>query len=177
MIKLTPRLRINVRRTLVTRVEAILRRFTLPHSRTLATTFTQAQSRRGTTDRIRVFSPFFWSEFVERGRRPQARRDGRYYAWFRNPLRDDPRLRQGYPVRRSDVRKLTKREFERGLENETLILARQTRGVNAADIEPRAEPDIIAEVQETVGEELSRGFNEQLRKRLRRVPSRVRARI
>lgn len=56
--------------------------------------------------------PHYWAVILHDGRGPSPRDGEGLLIWFPNP-NNDPRLRGGrYPVRRSDVRHLTKSEFQ-----------------------------------------------------------------
>lgn len=61
--------------------------------------------------------PHYWAPFYHDGRGPAPRksRPGRWMVWFKDPG-DDPRWGPGLPVLRSEVRKLTREEFQAGLE-------------------------------------------------------------
>lgn len=65
----------------------------------------------------RLFIPHYWAVFYHDGRKKGARPTrSRNLVFFDNP-HDDPRLRGAkYPVHPGDVRRLTKREYQRGLE-------------------------------------------------------------
>lgn len=69
--------------------------------------------------RALVLEPY-WAVFVHEGRRALTRGDlkrqrARYFVWFRDP-EDDPRFPGRYPIRRRDVRRLTREEWRRALE-------------------------------------------------------------
>lgn len=105
-------LRLRIRRIVAARAESVVVRQTLPHSRTLATTYEVTISRRGRRDRVRVFSPYAYSGIIDRGRRAIR---GPVMIWF-NRRSDDPRER-GAPYRRlRDRPSLTDAQYRRGLE-------------------------------------------------------------
>ena len=54
---------------------------------------------------IIVHIPHYWAEYYHDGSGPVSMPKGRYMVWFRNP-KDDPRLKGGYPIKRSDKRSL-----------------------------------------------------------------------
>jgi hypothetical protein len=55
----------------------------------------------------RLHIPVYWAPYVHEGRTNSiVPRNGKVLVYFKNPLLDDPRLRGGYPRRRSDVKKL-----------------------------------------------------------------------
>lgn len=67
--------------------------------------------------RFRAFLeiPHYWALYIHDGRRPFGPRPGRrYLVWFDRP-ENDPRLRNGYPVRYADWRPLEPEEFQNGL--------------------------------------------------------------
>lgn len=63
-----------------------------------------------------LFLPQFWAVFVHDGRGPVSPVEKTWLVWFQNP-QDDPRTNGGrnYPVRASDVRRLTKAEWDAGV--------------------------------------------------------------
>lgn len=61
-----------------------------------------------------LFIPHYWAEYLHDGRGPVQPRQAKFIVFFRRP-QDDPRLSRGYPIRVSDVRRLTKSEFDQGL--------------------------------------------------------------
>lgn len=64
-----------------------------------------ASSRSIARGRLNI--PVYWAVYVHEGRTtPIVPRNGKVLVYFKNPLADDPRLRGGYPRRRSEVRKL-----------------------------------------------------------------------
>lgn len=64
-----------------------------------------------------VSVPHYWAPFYHdgRGRAPRTNRTGKFMVWFKDPG-DDPRWGPNLPVFRSEVRRLTKEEFQAGLE-------------------------------------------------------------
>lgn len=59
--------------------------------------------------------PHYWAIYVHDGRGPITKRSG-FLVWFRDPG-DDPRTSGGlqHPVRASEIRRLTKTQFQAGL--------------------------------------------------------------
>ena len=98
---------------------------------------------------IRV--PHYWARFIHDGRGPSpgASGTGKILVWFRDP-KDDPRYPGGiYPVRRSDVKRLTRGQFRKWSRiNQQIINAyRRTTGkrsLTAADYRAMNLPMIIA---------------------------------
>lgn len=71
---------------------------------------------------FRLGVPHYWAQFFHDGRGVVNARPGHKLVFYKNPA-DDPRISSGYPVRLSDVRKLTKSEFYRDLRAGKLIVA------------------------------------------------------
>lgn len=58
-----------------------------------------------------LWVPHYWAIYVHSGRNTVRPTVSTYLVWFRDPL-DDPRYPRGkYPVRKSEVRRLTKDQF------------------------------------------------------------------
>lgn len=69
--------------------------------------------------------PHFWAKFLHDGRGPVRPQSASFLVWFRNVL-DDPRLRGGrYPQRNSQVRHLTKQQWQFWLNENRLARARR----------------------------------------------------
>lgn len=64
--------------------------------------------------RIDLHIPHYWAVYIHDGRPGFGPRRSSWLVWFANP-RDDPRLQPNYPVRLSDVRRLTKQQFKDGM--------------------------------------------------------------
>jgi len=62
----------------------------------------------------RLFIPHYWAEFYHDGRGSVSPVDARWIVFFTNPA-DDPRLAGGYPVRTTDIVRLTKAQWDEGL--------------------------------------------------------------
>ncbi len=65
--------------------------------------------------RARLFIPHYWAIYYHDGRGAISPVNARKLVFFDDP-RDDPRIGAGYPQRANQIRKLTKRQYERGLE-------------------------------------------------------------
>lgn len=86
-----------------------------------------------------LYIPHYWAIYVNDGRGPVAPVVAKFLVWFRNPL-DDPRIKDGYPERASDIRRLTREEFrywaaknaEAGFGHEPMIVARSVKTPVAA---------------------------------------------
>lgn len=63
----------------------------------------------------RLFIPHYWAEYYHDGRGSVSPVDARFLVFFTNPA-DDPRLAAGYPVRAKDLVRLTKEQWDEGLE-------------------------------------------------------------
>lgn len=61
-----------------------------------------------------IFIPHYWAVYYHDGRAGFAADAGHFLVFFADPD-DDPRLEGGYPVRESDIRRLTRDEFFDGL--------------------------------------------------------------
>ena len=64
-----------------------------------------------------LYLPHYWAVWVHDGRGPVSPKERTWLVWFQNP-KDDPRTGGGrnYPVRVSDVVRLTQGQWEDGLE-------------------------------------------------------------
>lgn len=59
-----------------------------------------------------LWVPHYWAIYVHNGRGDAGPVSSTYLVWFRNP-QDDPRYPGGkYPVKRSDIKRLTKEQFQ-----------------------------------------------------------------
>lgn len=65
-------------------------------------------------ERADLFIPHYWAIYYHDGRGSVSPVNARKLVFFDDP-NDDPRIRGGRPVRESDVRRLTKRQYEEGL--------------------------------------------------------------
>lgn len=65
--------------------------------------------------RAALFIPHYWAIYYHDGRGAISPVNARKLVFFDDP-RDDPRIQAGYPERSSQIRRLTKRQYERGLE-------------------------------------------------------------
>jgi len=63
---------------------------------------------------IRLTIPHYWAVYIHDGRPAFGPRRATFLVWFTDPD-DDPRLAGGFPVRYSDVKRLTKEQFHEGL--------------------------------------------------------------
>lgn len=68
--------------------------------------------------------PHYWAVFYHDGRRGFGPKRSQVLVWFKNPA-DDPRYSGGYPVRRSQIRRLNSAQFYRALRAGKLIVARR----------------------------------------------------
>lgn len=78
------------------------------------------------TGHAKITIPHFWAVFVHDGRnRPILPKNAMVLVWYKNKA-DDPRFPGGStPKRASQIRKLTRREFIRGLRQGKIIVARK----------------------------------------------------
>ena len=68
--------------------------------------------------------PHFWAVHYHDGRGPVRARPGHKLVWFRDPD-EDPRLKGGRPIKKANVKRLTRAQFQRALQ---LNLAARRRG-------------------------------------------------
>jgi len=93
-------------------------------SETLRAALRVQQGRRGGQMWLGV--PHYWAVFYHDGRRGFGPRRSRVLVWFKNP-NDDPRApNRQYPVRRSQIKRLTREQFYSALREGKLIVARRT---------------------------------------------------
>lgn len=85
-------------------------------------TLRQALKVERTPTGFTLVVPHYWAQFFHDGRGPVNARPGHKLVFYKNPA-DDPRISGGYPVRLSDVRRLTKAEFYRDWRAGKLIVA------------------------------------------------------
>lgn len=152
--------------------ERELERTTLPHSKTIATTYEARVIRAQDSDAARIYSPYFWSGFLDLGRGPVYPSRASLLVWYRNPERDDPRLRGGYPRSRSAQRKLTAAEYKRGLRINKLyeaagrepfmIVSRGADGFVGKGFTEAARPSVERQGRAAVREELQDWLSETL---------------
>lgn len=62
-----------------------------------------------------LYIPHYWAVYLHDGRGPVQPREAKFIVFYHRP-QDDPRLVDGYPERVSDIRKLSKGEFQAGLQ-------------------------------------------------------------
>jgi hypothetical protein len=67
--------------------------------------------------------PHFWSWYFHDGRGPVRTKYSKYLVWYKNP-KEDPRLSGGYPVTRSQQRRLQHWEFVRDLNAGKIIMTK-----------------------------------------------------
>lgn len=73
-------------------------------SKTLANAVT-VRSRLKPRPGLAMNIPHYWAKYYHDGSGPVSMPKGQYMVWFRDP-KDDPRLKGGHPVKKSDVRSL-----------------------------------------------------------------------
>lgn len=73
-----------------------------------------------------LFLQHYWALYVHDGRGSVRPRSATWLVWFTDP-KDDPRLAGGYPVRLSQVRRLTRAQFLDGLRRNREAAARGTK--------------------------------------------------
>jgi hypothetical protein len=97
-------------------------------SRTLKNAMTVSYRALPRLHQIIVHIPHYWATYYHDGSGPVTMPKGKYMVWFRDP-KDDPRLKGGFPVKRSQVRtlNLSKERFSQ-LVKEGKIIIRQSVG-------------------------------------------------
>lgn len=112
-----------------------------------------------------VTFPHYWARYYHDGRGPVTARPGHYLVFFKNPD-DDPRIAGGYPVKLTDVRRLTKAEFQRFLKEDRIIVTKEVgpmrgqkflRGLKA--LAGRVHKIVARRLTEHVEQELKDLFN------------------
>ena len=70
--------------------------------------------------------PQYWAIYYHEGHtKPIIPRNASVLVWYKNPSQD-PRLSGGYPIRRSQVRRLTKDEFQRDRAAGKLVVTKKS---------------------------------------------------
>jgi len=64
----------------------------------------------------KLIVPHYWAVYYHDGRGPVSPVNARKLVFFEEPLRNDPRLQGAYDVRADDIRRLSRDEYEEGLE-------------------------------------------------------------
>lgn len=77
---------------------------------------------RVTLRRGRLFIPHFWAIYQHDGRDGVKVKNARSLVYFVNPA-DDPRLAGRYPVKLSQIKKLTKEQFRAGMQKNAELYA------------------------------------------------------
>lgn len=82
-------------------------------SRTLRAALTSSKDFNNLRGALTI--PHYWAPYYHDGSRSFGPRRAKWLVWFVNP-KDDPRTNYGtkYPVRESDVKRLTKEQFRQG---------------------------------------------------------------
>ena len=109
-------LRRNIRNRIKPEALRIFDTVTRPYSETIAKTYLAKIESQGSRDAIRIISPYFWAGILDEGRGPVRPKDATILVWFAKPaLKNDPRLRGGYPKTRAQQRRLTEADYKIGL--------------------------------------------------------------
>ena len=82
-------------------------------SRTLQKSLRYDVELKKTVFKLNFSVPQYWAKFVHDGRSAPFLTENKM-IWYANPG-DDPRIKNGYPVKRSDVQKLTRQEYLDGV--------------------------------------------------------------
>lgn len=88
----------------------------------------------GPRSRVTMHSPYFWSRILDEGRAPQlSPKQATYFAYYRDPLQDDPRLSgqyfRTYEEAASAELSLSKDEFRSAIESGSLRLSKYLPGI------------------------------------------------
>jgi hypothetical protein len=111
-----------------------------------------------------VETPYFWAVFYHDGRGPVRAKPGKVLVYFRNPD-DDPRIPgRKYPVRASDIKRLTAADFYRFLRDPSRgMIVRKSVGPAKGDpFFVRAQAALTREVGNLVRKELSAIMREEM---------------
>jgi len=87
---------------------------------------------RPNSDEVVVGVPHYWAVYYHDGRGPIRAKPGRWLVYFKDPALD-PRIKRGYPVRASDIVRLTRDQFYDALARDELIV---TKSVGPAGPHP-----------------------------------------
>jgi hypothetical protein len=82
-----------------------------------------------TSDRVIVYSTYYWARWVNDGRGPIEADPGKFLIFFEDP-KDDPRIKAGYPRKPEQVKRLTRRQLRKAREEGQLI---ETESVGPAE--------------------------------------------
>ena len=94
----------------LSRAALILAKRSIP-SRTLRAAI---RAERLTERSVRLLVPHYWALYYHDGRGPVLPKRASMIIYYRDP-KDDPRLTSGYPVRMSDIKRLTRQQYLAGL--------------------------------------------------------------
>ncbi len=132
-------------------------------STTLASTYEVIGERgSGRTDTVTAWSPYFWSGILDQGRGKVSPLSKEFLVWFRDP-RADPRLRGGYPRKRTDQRRMSRAQFKKWQKRnaqaraagrpEPMIVTRgPSKAVAGAHFVAASKEDIIRRVKQDIPE-------------------------
>ena len=92
----------------------------VPVSGTLQRSVEYRVDLRSKTSRVSIGVPHYWAVYLDQGRGVVKPSSAKVLVWFQNP-KDDPRTNGGrnYPVRRRDVRRLSRAQYRAGLRENT----------------------------------------------------------
>lgn len=157
------------------RVEAVLLRITAektkPFSKELAKSYRVKSTYRLNVSTIKLRSPFFWAQILDKGRKPVQGKP--FLIWFQNQRRDDPRLRGLWHRKKSAIPKLSKADFNRWAKKnrehikaggsrytQPMIIARKVGPTRATNISKRGNREILRETDKIINEEVDRFIHE-----------------
>ena len=103
--------------------------------------------------RVIIFSWHYWARIVNDGRGaiqlPELPDRVRPLIWFKDPSKD-PRIRSGYPKRRSQIKRLTRRQFRYHRKQGNLIITDYSGPVKALRFYEKGLQAARKEIPETV---------------------------
>ena len=108
-----------------------------------------------------IHIPHYWAIYYHDGSGPITMPKGRYMVWFKDP-KDDPRLKNGYPVKKSDIRRLnlSRERFTQFLKDDKIIIRRSVGKRKGSFFTHKAklawEPWIRTELRRRTAEEILR---------------------
>lgn len=169
----------TLRDRIATRVSVVLKRVTSkqtePFSKTLAATYEVRTVYRKNVSTIRLRSPYFWAAILDKGRK--SVRGHPFLIWFRNPLRDDPRMFGLWHRKRRSIPKMSNADFQKWAKRnrehirnggstatQPMIVARDAGPTNATNISKRGNREILRQTDKIIEEELDRWFEEAIPK-------------
>lgn len=123
-------------------------------------------------DKLIIYSIYYWARWVNDGRGPVTAPPGKVLLFYEDP-RDDPRIRSDYPRKPEKVKNLTKRQVQKGFEEEKLIAAEAVGSAPAL----RFLEDGIRKTRAELPGKLKELIQKDVRKLLRRSRNKITVRL